>query len=174
MLARARSVSAPGRNLWCLSSCEIAARSCARARTRARAAVHLQHLLAVLAAQAFALKRSLQQLEVKDVVTITRHEPVFSEVRRGGKVVAIESLLPARGDGGITPLRGPGSGRGGPAPEPPRHQPPTSLYNSGKLPGLYPRVSSFMRTLTLSCTSAPSGIVRCIGRHRRHRPVLEL
>ena len=43
--------------------------------------------------EAFALKRSLQQLEVKDVETIKRHEPLFPEVRRGGKVVAIESLL---------------------------------------------------------------------------------
>ena len=42
---------------------------------------------------AFELKRALQQLEVKDVATMKRQEPLFPEVRRGGKVVAIESLL---------------------------------------------------------------------------------
>ena len=42
---------------------------------------------------AFNLKRSLQQLEVKDVETITRRAPVLPEVRRGGKVVDPESLL---------------------------------------------------------------------------------
>ena len=42
---------------------------------------------------AFYLKRSLQQLEVKDVETITRRVPLLPEVRRGGKVVDPESLL---------------------------------------------------------------------------------
>ena len=44
---------------------------------------------------AFALKRALQQLEMKDVATTKRQEPLFPEVRRGGKVVPIESLLRA-------------------------------------------------------------------------------
>ena len=42
---------------------------------------------------AFDLKRSLQRLEVKDGDTIKRREPLLPEVRRGGKVVDIESLL---------------------------------------------------------------------------------
>ena len=42
---------------------------------------------------AFDLKRSLQRLEVNDGDTIKRRERLFPEVRRGGKVVAIESLL---------------------------------------------------------------------------------
>ena len=42
---------------------------------------------------AFELKRALQRLDVKDVASITRREPLFPEVRRGGKVVDIASLL---------------------------------------------------------------------------------
>ena len=42
---------------------------------------------------AFELKRALQRLDVKDGATITRREPSLPEVRRGGKVVDIESLL---------------------------------------------------------------------------------
>ena len=42
---------------------------------------------------AFALKRALQRIDVKDVASITRREPLFPEVRRGGKVVGIASLL---------------------------------------------------------------------------------
>ena len=42
---------------------------------------------------AFDLKRALQRLEVKDGDTIQRREPLLPEVRRGGKVVDIESLL---------------------------------------------------------------------------------
>ena len=41
---------------------------------------------------AFELKRALQRLDVKDGATITRREPSLPEVRRGGKVVDIESL----------------------------------------------------------------------------------
>ena len=41
----------------------------------------------------FDLKRSLQRLEVKDVETITRRAALLPEVRRGGKVVDLESLL---------------------------------------------------------------------------------
>ena len=40
----------------------------------------------------FELKRALQRLDVKDGATITRREPSLPEVRRGGKVVDIESL----------------------------------------------------------------------------------
>ena len=42
---------------------------------------------------AFDLKRALQRLEVKDGDTIQRRAPVLPEVRRGGTVVDIESLL---------------------------------------------------------------------------------
>ena len=42
---------------------------------------------------AFELTRALQRLDVKDVASITRREPLFPEVRRGGKVVDIASLL---------------------------------------------------------------------------------
>ena len=42
---------------------------------------------------AFELKRALQRLDVKDVASITRREALFPEVRRGGKVVDIASLL---------------------------------------------------------------------------------
>ena len=35
---------------------------------------------------AFDLKRSLQQLDVKDFETIKQREPLLPEVRRGGKV----------------------------------------------------------------------------------------
>ena len=40
---------------------------------------------------AFELKRALQQLDVKDGAPIERRERLFPEVRRGGKVVDIES-----------------------------------------------------------------------------------
>ena len=40
---------------------------------------------------AFDLKRALQQLDVKDGAPIERREQLFPEVRRGGKVVDIES-----------------------------------------------------------------------------------
>ena len=42
---------------------------------------------------AFDLKRSLQRLDVKDVETIKRREPLLPELRRGGKVVDTASLL---------------------------------------------------------------------------------
>ncbi len=42
---------------------------------------------------AFDLRRSLQRLDVKDFETIKQREPLSPEVRRGGKVVATESLL---------------------------------------------------------------------------------
>ncbi len=42
---------------------------------------------------AFDLRRSLQRLDVRDFETIKQREPLLSEVRRGGKVVATESLL---------------------------------------------------------------------------------
>ena len=42
---------------------------------------------------AFELKRALQRLDVKDVASTTRREPLFPEVRRGGQVVDIASLL---------------------------------------------------------------------------------
>ena len=41
----------------------------------------------------FDLKRSLQRLDVKDVEAIRRRKPLLPEVRRGGKVVDVESLL---------------------------------------------------------------------------------
>ena len=41
---------------------------------------------------AFELKRALQQLDVKDGAPIPRRERLLPEVRRGGKVVDIESL----------------------------------------------------------------------------------
>ena len=41
---------------------------------------------------AFELKRALQRLDVKDVVSVTRREPLLPEVRRGGKVVDLASL----------------------------------------------------------------------------------
>ena len=43
--------------------------------------------------EAFALKRALQRLDVKDVEAIRRRKPLLPKVRRGGKVVDIESLL---------------------------------------------------------------------------------
>ena len=42
---------------------------------------------------AFELKRALQRLDVKNVTPITRRELLLPEVRRGGKVVDITSLL---------------------------------------------------------------------------------
>ena len=42
---------------------------------------------------AFDLKRALQRLDVKDVASTTRREPLLPEVRRGGQVVDIASLL---------------------------------------------------------------------------------